>query len=201
MLKIPRNFFRLRAWCKSLRELLLVNVLVCFCIFWSPLTLAAEESAVLDHQVKAAMLYKFLGYTEWPNAAFTNQEDPYRIWVIGSGVVANELREITATRKINGRSIEVFQAASDGQVNKPHLVFVGRAAERYLPRLARRAEQQSFLIVTEREDGLIAGSTINLRLIDGRIGFDVSLIGAQKCDLKLSARLLSVAASVEQGGR
>lgn len=201
MLKMPGDLFRLRAWHESTGVLLLANIVVFFCTFWSPLALAVEESAVLDHQVKAAMLYKFLGYTEWPNAAFTNEEVPYRIFVLGSGVVADELLDITATREVNGRSIEVFPAASDRQLNNPHLVFVGHAAEKYLPRLAQLAEQQSFLIVTEREDGLIAGSTINLRLINGRIGFDVSLVGAQKCNLRLSARLLSVAASVEQEGR
>lgn len=162
---------------------------------------AIADAMVLDHQVKAAMLYKFLGYTEWPATSFVSAQSPFRIWVLGTPVIADELREITARREINGRAIEIFHATSDRQLERPHLVFVGRPAEKYLPRLMSMAEQHSFLIVTENDTGLLNGSAINLRLIDGRIGFDVSLIGAQKSNLKLSSRLLSVAASIEQEER
>lgn len=197
MLKMQGFFSRVLAVPKTVGALLLV----CFFVFMATASQAAGERIVLDHEVKSAMLYKFLGYTEWPPTAFASEQSPYRIWVLGTPVIADELQKITAARHINGRAIEVFHAVSDRQLNNPHIVFVGHGAEKYLPRLMAQAEQHSFLIVTENENGLTPGSAINLRLIDGRIGFDVSLIGAQKCKLKLSSRLLSVAASVEQGAR
>ncbi len=164
-------------------------------------TPAIANEAALEYQVKAAMLYKFLGYTDWPEAAFPAADSPYRIWVLGSSNIERELREITAHRTVNDRPIQVMRARTVEHISNAHMVFVGHHAERYLPSVARLAEQHSFLVVTEREEGLRAGSTINLRLVEGRIGFDVSLAGAHRYNLRLSARLLSVASTVDQEGR
>lgn len=171
-----------------------------FSLTVSAQTIVATEVRALEHQIKAAMLFKFLGYAEWPEESFPNSDTPYRIWVLGASSVNRELRHMTSDRKVNNRPVQIFQAASPKQIDQPHLVFVGRYAERYLPRLTGMARGQSFLIVTENEKGLRDGSTINLRLIDGRIGFDVDLRQAREHNLHLSARLLSVASTVRQDG-
>ena len=147
------------------------------------------------------MLYKFLSYTDWPEARFPTPQSPYRLWVLGTDNLLEELRGIVAGRIVNGHPIEVFAATTPDDIVDAHLVFVGRGFEKSLPNLSLLAEKQSYLIVTENEQGLKPGSIINLRLVDGRVGFDVSLKNAQSCNLKLSARLLSVASSVEEGSR
>lgn len=159
----------------------------------------ATIEGAAETQIKAAMLYKFLGYTDWPATSFAGEHSPYRIWVLGASHIHKELRELTAGRKVNNRPIKVFKTATIHRITRPHVVFVGRGAEQSLPLLAKLAEQHSFLIVTEDDQGLIPGSTINLRLLDGRIGFDISIAYAQKNNLRFSARLLSVASSIEQG--
>lgn len=162
---------------------------------WS--CMAESQPATLDYQVKAAMLYKFLGYTDWPDAAFTTPEAPYRICVLGAHNVENELKGLVAGRTINGRGIEITFANRADQVGEAHLVFVAHAQESLLPGLARSAEKHAYLLVTESDAGLTPASAINLRLLDGRVGFDISLMNAQKAGLKFSSRLLAVAASVQ----
>lgn len=159
---------------------------------------AANATDSAETQIKAAMLFKFLDYTEWPAESFDTPQSPYRIWLLDAKDVGNELRAITRDRNSNGRAINVFKTRFVERIDEPHIVFVGRNAEHHLPRLARLAEQQAFLIVTENSQGLIPGSTINLRLLQDRVGFDVSLFGARRSNLKFSARLLSVALTVEQ---
>ncbi len=161
-------------------------------------TRAENVAEAAETQIKAAMLFKFLDYTEWPATAFAEPQSPYRIWLLDANEVGNELRAITRDRYINGRAISVFKTRFVERIDNPHIVFVGRDAEHHLPHLAQLAEQQAFLIVTENSQGLVSGSTINLRLLEDRIGFDVSLSGARRNNLKLSARLLSVASTVEQ---
>lgn len=159
---------------------------------------AMDATYAAETQIKAAMLFKFIGYTEWPSPAFDKPHSPYRIWLLNANEVGNELRSLTHERAVNGRPIKVFKTRFVDRINNPHIVFVGRDAEHHLPQLARLAEQQAFLIVTENAQGLVPGSTINLRLLEDRIGFDVSLACARRNNLKLSARLLSVASTVEQ---
>lgn len=187
-------------WRCRLRRCLAVCLLGWIAFVANAEVMKAGEVQALEHQIKAAMLYKFLGYTEWPAHSFPSDETPYRIWVLGASSIDRELRNMTSDRKVDNRPIRIYQASSPKQLEQPHLVFVGRYAERHLPRLARMARQQSFLIVTENDDGLSDGSTINLRLVDGRIGFDVALREARENNLRLSARLLSVASTVKQDG-
>lgn len=156
----------------------------------------ATDSAEI--QIKAAMLFKFLDYTEWPVESFDAPQSPYRIWLLDANDIGNELRVITRERNSNDRAINVFKTRFVDRIDEPHIVFVGRNAEHHLPQLAQMAEQQAILIVTENDQGLVPGSTINLRLLNDRIGFDVSLSDARRNNLKLSARLLSVALTVEQ---
>jgi hypothetical protein len=152
----------------------------------------------LERQVKAAMLYKFLGYVEWPSEAFATPMSPYVIAVAGASDVLGELRHLTADRTVNQRPIMVKKVTSKSNLSGVHLLFVGQDNSTVLHnRLMRRAREHSLVTVTESERGLDQGSVINFRLIDDRLGFDISMVNASTHKLKLSARLLSVASYVE----
>lgn len=157
----------------------------------------AHEFSALEEQVKAAMLFKFLSYIDWPATTFTAPESAYRVWVLGAESIEEELRLVSAERSVNQRPVDVLGTNSLRNIERPHVVFVGHGYEKYLPKLAHMARKESFVIITERSAGLAHGSTINLRLLDGRMRFDVSLDSAHSNGLKLSARLLSVASSVQ----
>lgn len=193
--RLPDYAFRKRLMWARVVACLLISILA---VVTLSITVVAHDDTALEEQVKAAMIFKFLSYVDWPKTAFSVPEEPLRVWVLGASRIGNELRDAVAERTVNGRPVDLFAVNGIHEITKPHAVFVGLHAERYLPELARLAEQEAFLIITENSEGLHTGSTINLRLIDGRMGFDVSLTSAQLSNLKLSARLLSVASSVEQ---
>ncbi len=154
----------------------------------------------LERQVKAAMLYKFLGYVEWSAEAFATPASSYVIAVAGAAEVATELRHLTQDRTINERPIVVQKVTSKSDLNHIHLLFIGdEYSDTLHSRLIRRAREHSMVTVTEIDRGLNLGSVINFRLIDDRIGFDISLANANAHKIKLSARLLSVASYVETG--
>lgn len=168
-------------------------------VMFSP-TAAANDllGTSLERQIKAAMLYKFLGYVEWPPESFTTPLAPYVIGVAGASDVIAELRQITVDRTVNHRPILVQKVTSKSELSQVHLLFIGEDNSEVLHnRLMRRAREHSVVTVTENEKGLKSGSVINFRLIDDRIGFDVSLVNAGTHKLKLSARLLAVASYVE----
>lgn len=179
------------------RGLLLARLCCGFCVLLLSGKIFAEATPS-EHEVKAAMLYKFLSYVEWPPAAFETEYEPYRIGIIGSQALENELRRVTEERTVNSRPIEIFTIRQSSRIDNAHMVFVGQLAENILPSLSNLAEKDCFLVVTENNDGITGGSTINLRVINDRVGFDISLAIANKCRFKFSARLLSVAASVKQ---
>jgi hypothetical protein len=119
------------------------------------------------------------------------------IGVVGADAVAEELARITAGRTVNNRPLKVKRIAADDSLSGIHLLFIGKGESSRQSYWLKQAQQRPILTVTEAEGALGQGSAINFRLIDERVRFDVSLNAATRNGLKLSSRLLSVAASVQ----
>ena len=183
--------------CITIGKLIPTVLLACVFLIAGHIRVNAQEPS-WDYQVKAAMVYKFLGYSTWPDKRFKDAQSPYQIWVIGSDDIKNELTAIVEQRVIDGRSIEIHATKSVNQIGDAHLVFVSRKMEASLPVLLPLARKKSFLIVTENENGLVHGSTINLRQVDNRIRFDISLSSAKENGISLSSRLLAIAITVKE---
>jgi hypothetical protein len=163
--------------------------------------LAQPAGAVaLERQVKAAFLYKFLGYTEFPAAAFADAASPVVIGVVGADDVAVELARIVAGRSVNGRPVVVRALRENELGGTLHLLFVGGGDAAHAGRVMKAASG-ALLGVTECDNGLQQGSVINFRIIDERVRFDVSLDAAERNNVKLSSRLLTVANHVQKGAQ
>lgn len=193
---IRRSRGRRRMSCRSLQRLLLLLLAVLFSL---PLAIAQPPVAgvTLEHSVKAAFLYKFSSYVEWPR--MPSADRVLTIGVIGADDVAHELSRIAAGRTVNDRSLAVKRIGENDSLVDVHILFIGAAYNRPLDPLLRNAQQNSVLTVTERDDALAHGSVINFKLVDGRVRFDVSLPAAEKSNLKLSSRMLAVAHQVQKG--
>jgi hypothetical protein len=168
-------------------------------LVFSCLAVGAQQAAstpLLERSVKAAFLYKFLGYLEFPS-------DPgpaLLVGVLGADDVAAELAQIANGRTVGNRTITVRKLADGDPLGGLQLLFVG--AEAAQPEAAlRAAEKNGTVTVTEQDNGLQSGSVINFRLVDERVRFEVSLPAAERCNVKLSSRLLSVAYRVQKGGQ
>lgn len=157
----------------------------------------AQDAPVSEAQVKAAFLYKFTGYVEWPAQAFAYPDAPFVIGVLGSDGIARELSAIVATRRIAGRRVEVRELAKNAPLPGLQILFVGDAARGELQRVLPPLRDQPVLVVTETEHALAAGSTINFVLVDGKVRFDIAPPVAADDRLRISSRLLAVARQVE----
>lgn len=165
-----------------------------------PLPALAQAGATqaLERRVKAAFLYKFLAYAEFPAGAFNDSAAPVTIGVIGSDEMAAELARVVAGRQALGRPIQV-RSLREGETGAPvHLLFVAGSDNARAARVLRGAPA-ALMPVTECEFGLHYGSVINFRIIEDRVRFDVSLDSAEKNNVKLSSRLLTVANRVVKG--
>ena len=194
---------RLRLRCAALvssvgRMLALVLVAIFALAQSSTAQAQTEAERALEHRVKAAFLYRFTEYVNWPNAARARPDAPFVIAVVGSEPVAEELRQITIGRTVSGRPVEVRRAAGAEAMAPAQIVFIADS-ERQRLRDVIRAAPRNALVVTETEGALAQGSVINFVLLEGRVRFEISLDSAEKRALRLSSRLLAVAQSVRPG--
>jgi hypothetical protein len=159
------------------------------------------EQAQLERNVKAAFLYKFLGYVDYPDGAMAGAADPLVIGVLGANDVADELKRISAGRSMNGRAVVVRKLRADEAMGKLHMLFIGDDDVADIEHALAAVRQAPVLTVTETARSLRHDSVINFRVIDERVRFEVSLDAAEKNNLKLSSRLLAVAYKVQRSGR
>lgn len=157
---------------------------------------ASAQQSASESSVKAAFLYKFAGYVEWPASAFATPVAPIVIGVVGSDEVANDLARIAPGRSIAGHPIAVKRLGEGESLRGLAIVFVGRAAAARIPAVARAAQRDNVLVVTESEGALEQGSAINFVVLEDRVGFEVSLEAAERTGHRISARLLAVARRV-----
>lgn len=158
---------------------------------------AAAAAPMLERRVKAAFLYKFLGYADFPPQSFADPAAPVTIGVVGADDMAAELTRIAAGRVVAGRTIAVRGLREHDLAQPLHLLFVAGLDAARAARLLRASP--ALLTVTECEGGLQLGSVINFTIVDERVRFDVSLDAADKNNVKLSSRLLTVANRVQKG--
>jgi hypothetical protein len=163
------------------------------------LALPALAAAQADRevQVKAAFLYKFGDFVEWPAEAFAGPDGVFVIGVVGADGVAEELEKVVTGRTVQERAVVVRRLRRGEALGRLHVLFVGQSEAARLPELAAAAQGQPVLVVSESENATARGSMINFVSVEGRVRFDVALPSAERGNLKISARLLSVARRVQ----
>jgi hypothetical protein len=147
-------------------------------------------------QIKAAFLYKFGDFVEWPAEAFAGPDGAFVIGVVGAEAMADELEKVVTGRTVQERVVVVRRLKRGEPLSRLHVLFVGQAEAARLPELAAAAQGQPVLLVSDSENATTRGSMINFVSVDGKVRFDVALPGAERGRLKISARLLAVARRV-----
>ncbi len=164
------------------------------CLVLCLAALPAVAETYRAEAVKAAFLFRFTGYVDWPLQ--TLSQPMFTIAVLGSDPVAEELARLLPGHSIRNlparaRSVQSVEDLGDAQV-----LYVGPGYEGDLRSIVSALAGQAVLVVTDRERSLDQGSAVNFLLIDQRVRFEVSLPAAAQAGLKLDPALLSVAARV-----
>ncbi|HSH92211.1 MAG TPA: YfiR family protein [Ramlibacter sp.] len=173
---------------------------VCLAL-WLAQTLAvqcvwAQSAAPPESAVKAAFLFKFAAFIEWPPGTFQRADQPLVIGISDDDDIADDLEQLTRGRTAEGRPVSIRRVAEGSAAAGVHILFISQRRDTRL-KDAIDAVAGPVLIVTEQPGALRLGSVINFTTESGRVRFSASLTSAEARNLKLSARLLAVAQSIE----
>jgi hypothetical protein len=156
---------------------------------------------IAEFQVKAAYLYKFGSYIEWPSSVFATAESPITIGVRGADAIANELIRIAIDHTINGHPVIVRKLGAGDGLTGINVLFVGNELREHTADILASAQNLPILIVTETEQALARGSMINFVLVEGRVRFEAAPKSARQNNLTISARLLAAAYRIAAEGQ
>jgi YfiR/HmsC-like len=175
---------------RSGAALQLLLLVLCF----RPLPGVAQQQVYSADDIKAAFLYRFTSYVQWPPSAV--DDGTFIIAVRCGGRIADALQGLVRGRQIHGEPIQVRQLSSLNDLQGARVLYVGPGC---LPAGREQAYERAsmpVLIVTDEPDGLRWPAVINFVTVDEHVRFEVSLRMARRLHLAISSDLLSVALRV-----
>ena len=157
------------------------------------LALPAHAQTVDEYQVKAAFLYNFAKFVEWPPEAFRSPADPITICTLIRNPFGGALEEAVAGKTVAGRGFAIRELSGPSADCTCHMVFVGTSDRRRFQSILEKLKLPGVLTVGDAAGFAESGGVINFRLEDGKIRFEINIDAAAREHLKVSSKLLTLA--------
>lgn len=152
-----------------------------------------------EYEVKAAFLYNFAKFVDWPEDAFPDAGAPLVIGILGDDPFGGALEQIIKTRLINGRKTVIKHFKNQPAQEPCHVLFISPKERKSLPQILKALAGKSTLTVGEAENFTQLGGIINFVNRDDKVGFEINEDAAQRANLKISSKLLKLAKVVRDG--
>jgi hypothetical protein len=162
---------------------------------------AAGDKPPSEYEVKAACLYNFAKFVEWPKDRFAEPDTPIVIGVYGVDPFGRILDDTVKGRTVNERPIVVKRIDRLGDLGKSHILFVSRSENQRLVQLLGKRAIEGVLTVGESDEFIRRGGVINFKIKEGKVRFQVNQQAAERAGLKISSQMLRLSIEIEPAER
>jgi YfiR/HmsC-like len=184
---------KLRSHSIPLRAISLAVLLAVDCGSPPPL---GGESTGSEYDVKAAFLFHFAQFVEWPADAFHDADSPLKYCTIGEDPFRGALDETLKGKSVAHHPLQVQHLIGKGQISGCQILFIGAAEQKRLGEELTSANGHPVLSVGETEHFTTDGGMIGFLMENNKVRFDINLEAAEHAKLKISARLLLLAKDI-----
>lgn len=172
--------------------------LLCVALLTLGMLRADAATAVKEAQIKAAYLYNFTKFVEWPAASLGAPGDSIVVGVFGESTLQADLETTVKGRKVNGRSIVIKRVVTATEARAVHLLFVAAGEEAHFADVMPKLAGTAVLLVGESPQFLARGGCIRLIVDEQRLRFEINATAAERAQLRLSAQLQNLAVAVHR---
>ena len=176
----------------------------CFpCVFLAAVLFCAIAAAQSDppseYEVKAAFLFNFTKFVEWPDGSFNDPHAPIVIGIIGDDPFGDSLVRIVAGQQVQGRSVVIRKARFGEDLRHCHVLFISASERQRSAQILAGLRDASVLTVSDIDGFAEAGGSMQFVMQENRVRFLVNLDAATQSKLRVSAKLLALAQVVNHG--
>ncbi len=163
-------------------------LLVCSTVF-----LSAQTSVTREYQVKAAFIFNFTQFVEWPENSFSGNQSPLIIGVLGQNPFGSFLEETVLGEKMNGHPLIVKYYNNVEEVKSCHILFVNLPETNKEEEVNAALKGRSILTVSDAPGFMQAGGMIRFFTKNNKIQFQINLEATKYANLVISSKLLRLA--------
>jgi hypothetical protein len=149
-----------------------------------------------EYEVKAAFLYNFTRFVEWPPEALRDPGAPFVIAIVGHDPFGAVIDETVAGKTAGGRPIEVRRVPRVEEARDAQIVFVSSSERSNLSGILKELDRPGILTVGDTDGFAMRGGAINFTLQARKVRFEINPIVAEQAGLKVSSQLLKLATLV-----
>lgn len=171
-------------------------IFVSWTITLAPALAMAAEHTSLEYAVKAAYLYKFGNFVEWPAAAFENASSAVNLCIVGEDPFGDTLDKVVQGQHIGERPIHVRRLKTVTRESGCQILYVGGADTERVAQTLEAVRGANVLTVTDAADTGRSESVIDFVIKDDHVRFNIDTHAASLNGLAISSKLLGLALSV-----
>jgi hypothetical protein len=161
---------------------------------------AAQAQVASESQVKAAFLYNFTKFVQWPAEAFATSQAPLVVCVPARDVPGVALESIEG-KQAQGRELRVRRVVRLDEARTCHVLFIPEALEAHSADWLRAVRLLPVLTVGESDGFAESGGVIGFVSREDRVQFEINPEAAARANLRVSSQLLRLATIVRDGRR
>ena len=144
--------------------------------------------AEAEDELKSVIVKNFLRYSTWPDPA--SSSGPITVGVLGRSSLAQTLHGLLDGKPVNGRMVQVVEIKSMPDPRRYHLIYVATDRSKEIKQALESVRSTHTLTIGEEDKFLEYGGAVNLLLVDGHMGFEVSLEALGRAGVEISSKLL-----------
>ena len=170
-----------------------------FCLWLGLLAMVplGTQAQSKEYEIKAAFLFNFAQFVDWPATTFTNTDMPFAIGILGSDPFGPALEATVEGETIKNHRIIIERAQRIGDLKNCQLIFISKSKEKQFTEILSALDARPVLTISEIEGFAEHGGEINFYLEGSKVRFEVNPAAAKRVGLNVSSQLLSLGKIVE----
>lgn len=157
---------------------------------------APAQQAVKRDELKAAFVFQFANYVQWPESSFKDAESPIVIGIVGNDAMVKTLTTSVRGKTVGARGINVVDVSTKEAAESCHILFTQYSDERDEKRVDEYlsyTRTKPILTVSDDDNFTEEGGIIRLFEKDNKLRFEINVDEAERSGLTISSKLLGLA--------
>jgi hypothetical protein len=170
----------------------------------------ADSTNSEEYRIKAAFLYNFVKFIDWPEEKMGESDDPITIGIIGKDPFGEAFKPLKY-KQIKGKQViikrfkglkeleeakEKKKSEQFEEIKKCHLLFICNSEKQKLKEILNMVKDHHVLTVGDTKGFLEAGSIVEFIMVDRKVRFGINVAAAREAELTIRSQLLRLAEKI-----
>ena len=158
----------------------------------APVPARAQAGQAREYKIKAAFMYNFFKFIDWPETPLSDTPDTITICILGKDPFGDIFAPIEG-KSVKNKKLVIKRVSSPGEIGSCHILFICPSEQERLGAILAATCGNSILTVSDIKDFARQGGMVGFTSEENTVRFAINLKAAERAGLKISSKLLEMA--------